>query len=205
MGSDHRRLDAPCTYIDVLEAYPHWNADRSRESGKHSWHRVEDAATGSVALIGGCDVTTLPNNVTHILSVINFQRGQQPLCSTATQQQLVLDLADHYEADLDAVLPRALAFLDDAAATGGLCYCHCEAGRSRSASVLIAWLMRRRVRANLTPSLLQCWATVARKRRIGALNYGFLCRLNDFERALFLGRVDRSSGGRPRHVLCGQG
>lgn len=60
--------------------------------------------------------------------------------------KLVLDINDSPTATdrmRDDVLPQALAFLDQHHDAGRRILVHCSAGRSRSATVLIAWLMKR--------------------------------------------------------------
>jgi len=43
--------------------------------------------------------------------------------------------------ELLAYLDKVVAFIDDATRDGGTILCHCQHGRSRSASVLAAWLI----------------------------------------------------------------
>merc|ERR1719444_196964 len=57
-------------------------------------------------------------------------------------------------------------------------------GRSRSAATVAAYLMRYRVCHGKPPSLLECIASIASRRRITAMNYGFVARLCDLELAL---------------------
>ena len=172
---------------ELTSLYPRWNSERANASGRDSWHRIDDTATGVSVLLGGCsvDLAAVPN-VTHVLSIVSLRRGQKPVQCIADSQPvtLVIDLDDDFDATLHLALPAALQFLDAAASAGGVCYVHCELGRSRSASVVIAWLMSVRATRGLSPSLLQCWALVASRRRISALNYGFLCRLCDHEASL---------------------
>ena len=53
-----------------------------------------------------------------------------------------LKLADNPGSELP--LDQALAFIDAAHAAGGRVLCHCAAGGSRSAAVVIGWVMRER-------------------------------------------------------------
>merc|ERR1711881_208983 len=89
---------------------------------------------------------------------------------------------------------RAFSFLDEAKRTSGIPYIHCEQGRSRSAAMVIGWLMHRRARLGQRPSLLDCYSAVASRRRISALNYGFFARLCDLEGRLALGAYGSYAG-----------
>ena len=53
---------------------------------------------------------------------------------------------------------------------------HCQMGRSRSATVIIAFLMR-----HFQMSLLAAYGHVATRRNVSALNYGFFAQLCDEE------------------------
>ena len=127
----------PQLSVSSLEStYSRWNASRSHASDRGTWHRIEDTTTGSCALLGGCSVE-VNSSVTHVLSLINRGRGQEPVESVHGGQTCVIEIADQFDADIVSVLPACFEFLDAAAESGGLCYVHCECGRSRSALSLI--------------------------------------------------------------------
>merc|ERR1712187_958711 len=52
-----------------------------------------------------------------------------------------LHMHDNASEQLAQHLPRALAFLDEAKASGGKCVVHCTAGMSRSPTVVLAYLI----------------------------------------------------------------
>lgn len=83
-------------------------------------------------------------NIDCVLNVASIQcdanRGQYALKSW-----LVLDLEDspeHAQTFVD-LLPKAVKFIDECLAANHRVLIHCVAGNSRSASVVIAWLMQR--------------------------------------------------------------
>jgi hypothetical protein len=59
-------------------------------------------------------------------------------------------------------------------------FVHCAAGKSRSATIVVAYLMKT-VRINLK----EAWAWVKRARPVVKVNYGFFQQLMAFERELF--------------------
>jgi len=75
--------------------------------------------------------------ITHVVSVID-RKVRSPAC----QQQLWCSIADDPLANLTPVMAKALPFIVDALAGGGRVLVHCEQGRSRSASVVVAHLMQ---------------------------------------------------------------
>ena len=58
-------------------------------------------------------------------------------------QHLQLPLHDDEEANLLQHLPAALSFIDDALSSGGRCLVHCQAGMSRSVSIVSAYMMKK--------------------------------------------------------------
>jgi hypothetical protein len=173
----------------LMEVWPTWNAELENASGPDTfhpihdtWHKLSDSASepplfylGGNAIKGEVFVSL---GISHILSLVSSKRGQKPVDAGTTEiQQLTLDIEDDYDADIRVAFRSAFAFLEEVEKCGGLCYVHCEQGRSRSASVVIAWLMHRRARLGERPSLLECYSAVASRRRISALNYGFFARL----------------------------
>jgi len=190
--------ERPMTLELLEQEYPVWLADAVTASGKDTCHTVYETwiqgrsrcepLAQPLCILGGnavAEAQLLSAGVTHVLSVVSLKR-QQGVAAEASSRfaRLVLDLEDDVDADLLGILPEVLSFVDGAATSRGLCYIHCEQGRSRSASVVIAWLMHRQKQRGLKPSLLNCFAAVASRRRISALNYGFFARLCDFEASL---------------------
>ena len=92
---------------------------------------------------------------------------------------LNISLLDSMEANLLAVLPGALSFIETARQSGGKTLVHCFAGKSRSSSVCIAYLMQTE-RLNL----LEALRYVRRKREVVMPNTGFMHQLKTFERSL---------------------
>lgn len=179
---------AMVSLADVEREYVDWISSKQATSGRGTFHAIHDDAIGAtLCYLGGCDVgaaALVEAKCSHVLSLVSSRKNQKSAAKDGAFVRLVIDIEDDFDADLNSALRRALPFLDEAAAGGTLCYVHCELGRSRSASVVIAWLMHRRARQQQRVSLLECWSAVARTRRISALNYGFFARLLDLERRL---------------------
>eukprot|EP00755_Sulcionema_specki_P004573 Sspe_Gene.30379::Locus_15040_Transcript_1_1_Confidence_1.000_Length_778::g.30379::m.30379/K17614/DUSP3, VHR; dual specificity phosphatase 3 len=110
--------------------------------------------------------------VTRVLSVAVECRGKFQLPTWL--EHTVADADDVGEYNLLAKLEDMLAFIDGAIASGGGVLVHCMAGHSRSASVVISWLMRR-YQLPLKPVL----QLVSTRRDIGP-NEGFLRQLIAF-------------------------
>lgn len=190
----------------LMEMWPTWNAEPENASGPDtfhpihdSWHNFSDSASEPPLLyLGGNAIrgdVIVSLGISHILSLVSSKRGQKPVdAGTAEIQQLTLDIEDDYDADIRVAFRSAFAFLEEIEKCGGLCYVHCEQGRSRSASVVIAWLMHRRARLGQRPSLLECYSAVASRRRVSALNYGFFARLCDLEASLALAAYGSHAG-----------
>ncbi len=92
-------------------------------------------------------------------------------------EQLALRINDDPSVDLLAnVVPAACAFIGDAMACGGRVLVHCNAGVSRSASVVIAHLMQHE-----RLSFCAARAAVARARPVIDPNHGFVAQLEQFK------------------------
>ena len=131
---------------------------------------------------------SLPERCTHVVTLWDDERDLPPLppatLTTARRAgkepaRHVVRVRDVFDADLRSHFDACCAFLSACAAAGGVAYVHCQMGRSRSATVTIAFLMRR-----YAVSLRVAYAHVAMRRDVYALNYGFLAQLNDEEAAL---------------------
>merc|ERR1719463_977440 len=151
--------------------WPEWNTNPANASGSSSCHAIRDSWTKvdqimlkPLIILGGNEVGKAElkaHGVTHILSIVSSVKAQKPAAEDAEGfERLVIELEDDIDADLLSAIQEARGFLNHAAAEG-LCYVHCQMGRSRSAAVTIAWLMHCRARKGLAPSLLYCIAVVA--------------------------------------------
>ena len=94
------------------------------------------------------------------------------------------DSTDRNKADLLSILDEAFAFIDDAKQNNGAVLVHCQVGMSRSASVVIAYLM-----CVEKMSLHAAFVLVKGKRPVTAPNYGFMEQLVEYEQQLFNGKT----------------
>lgn len=91
--------------------------------------------------------------VSHVLSVVGFSTADlrnfrdEPWAQYAGSdgpQHLVIDVDDVEDANLLIEMPRAVAFIDAGLRSGGAVFVHCAAGKSRSVSAVVAYLLWRR-------------------------------------------------------------
>lgn len=75
--------------------------------------------------------------------------------------------------------PAAFSFIDECVAAGGRLLIHCVAGKSRSATILIAYLMETH-----NHSFETAWSLCKEKRPLINPNKGFISQLKDFEKEL---------------------
>jgi len=143
-----------------------------------------DAALNKAYLVGA--------GVTHVLNAAaNLTRGPAPVRTGAEYYQdaglryLGLDLIDLPFADVARHFQASADFIDGALEAGGTVLVHCRQGRSRSASVVAAWLMLRR-RHTAAAAL-----TLLRRHREVRPNNGFLAQLADLDLKLFRARLQK--------------
>jgi protein-tyrosine phosphatase len=91
-----------------------------------------------------------------------------------------ISLLDTSESDLLTILPECFEFVDQACAQGGKVLLHCFAGKSRSASVAIAYVMK-----STFVSLLDAFRLVREKRPCAMPNTGFMKQLKIYEERIF--------------------
>jgi len=77
--------------------------------------------------------------VTHILSVMSGKQHIVPNC-----ELLAVAMADNGTSDLDDVMKRTFDFIKESQHDGKKLLVHCKLGQSRSATIVIAWLMTSR-------------------------------------------------------------
>ena len=92
--------------------------------------------------LGAVDATTdkaklAKIGITHVLSV-----GQEPMNLPEGATAKFIRARDSSTQSLNRVLPEAVAFITEAISGGGKILVHCFAGVSRSASCVIAYLMK---------------------------------------------------------------
>lgn len=115
-------------------------------------------------------------HVTHILTVAPLQNYEPPLSST---KHLCLNILDLPETELSDYYIQAFPFIEDCVQSNGKVLIHCNAGVSRSAAILIAYLMKSQ---NL--SYDAAWTIVKEKRPNINPNIGFIFQLKNYEKQL---------------------
>lgn len=92
---------------------------------------------------------------------------------------LLQQISDDEETNISSIFAEACNFIDHVEKIGGKVLVHCFEGRSRSATMVIAYLM---LRKNFT--LLDAWSTLKRAHRRAQPNDGFARILLDLDRKL---------------------
>lgn len=104
----------------------------------------------------------------------------EPVAAPTLAQVLDLDMEDYEEFDCTAAIAKALPAMTAAIDRGNNVVVNCAAGRSRSTTIVIAYLMTAR-RMTLQDSLL----LVRSRRPIACPNLGFMLQLMKMELGLF--------------------
>jgi len=90
-----------------------------------------------------------------------------------------IKVLDNADTDLSQYFADCFAFIDETLLSGGKVFVHCVAGRSRSATIVIAWLMKSRG-FSLDSAMEHCQAV----RPNVQPNFGFMAQLRRFEKEL---------------------
>ncbi|PSC74445.1 MAP kinase phosphatase with leucine-rich repeats 3 [Micractinium conductrix] len=106
-------------------------------------------------------------------------------------------LRDVEEEDITPHLPDASAFIDEGLASGGSVLVHCHAGKSRSCSLVLSWLMTRR-RWDLNRAL----QFLRRARPEAEPNAGYLAALLRLEEELFGRQTVKMKKTKPEPRSC---
>lgn len=139
------------------------------------YHKIEDEI-----YLGNYDAALkkdelYKNKITHVLVCANFL--DQQFKDDFTYKQL--ELEDIPSQNISSSFIEAIKFIDEAAKQGGGIYVHCFAGISRSATIVIAYLMWKN-----KLSFEEAKAFVRSKRSIIYPNNGFQLQLKEFENLL---------------------
>ncbi|XP_010251080.1 PREDICTED: dual specificity protein phosphatase 1-like [Nelumbo nucifera] len=117
-------------------------------------------------------------NVTHILTVANLP-AQSSLLLTSDFMCKTVEVADKEDMDIVQHFDECFNFIDEAKRVGGGVLIHCFMGRSRSVTVVVAYLMKKHHMC-----LSQALDYVKSKRPQAAPNPGFMLQLLNFEKSL---------------------
>lgn len=122
--------------------------------------------------------------ITHVLDITHAQSQDTPLRISETGwgklknvTYLNIPIYDLESVDLIGQLDRAFAFIDEGRSAKGKVLVHCEVGMSRSASVVIGYL----IHSNTCSSLIQAYDVVKTARMIISPNFGFCEQLSAYE------------------------
>ncbi|KAH1200714.1 Dual specificity protein phosphatase 1 [Glycine max] len=125
-------------------------------------------------------------NITHILTVA----GRIPPAHPNDFVYKIIDgmirfcwkieaVVDRDDEDLKQYFNECFDFIDEAKRLGGGVLVHCFAGRSRSVTIVVAYLMKTR-----GMSFFEALKHVKSIRPAAGPNQGFICQLEDFEKSL---------------------
>lgn len=114
-------------------------------------------------------------NITHILIVARSLSPAFPAEFTYKK----IEVLDSPDTDLVKHFGECFTFIDEGISTGGNVLVHCFAGRSRSVTVVLAYLMKKH-----KMSLESAMSLVRSKRPQVAPNQGFMSQLENFEKSL---------------------
>ena len=108
-----------------------------------------------------------------------------------------IPLRDVEEEEIEPYFAPAAAFIDGALESGGSVLVHCHAGRSRSCSLVLAWLMTRR-----KWTLKKALEFLHERRPQAAPNAGYLQQLAALEAKLFGTQTVKVKKTKPEPKCC---
>ncbi|KAF9671773.1 hypothetical protein SADUNF_Sadunf12G0083400 [Salix dunnii] len=117
--------------------------------------------------------------VTHILCLCANEIGQSESQHPDLFQYKNFSISDHEDSNISSIFGEASDFIDHVESIGGRVLVHCFEGRSRSATLVLAYLMLRK-----KFTLLEAWNALRRAHRRAQPNDGFARVLLDLDRQL---------------------
>ncbi|WCJ36340.1 dual specificity protein phosphatase family protein [Euphorbia peplus] len=142
------------------------------------------SAVTSNLFIGGAlaarSIYTLQHvGITHILCLCANEIGQSDSQYPELFQYKNYSIYDNEDSDISSIFVEACDYIDHVEAANGKVLVHCFEGKSRSATLVLAYLM---LRKNMT--LLEAWNTLRRVHRRAQPNDGFARILLALDRRL---------------------
>jgi len=108
---------------------------------RHWWDRIDDHVVLG-AFPFARDVPNLQcDGVTDVINTCQEYAGPQAAYEKAGITQLRLPTVDFNHPSLENVV-KGVEFIQSVAEKGGTVYVHCKAGRARSATIVLCWLMK---------------------------------------------------------------
>ncbi|XP_058192376.1 dual specificity protein phosphatase 1-like isoform X2 [Rhododendron vialii] len=114
-------------------------------------------------------------NVTHILTVAN----SLPPIHPNDFVYKIIDIPDREDVNIANYFEECFNFIAGAKRTGGGVLVHCFVGKSRSVTIILAYLMKK-----YSMSVSEALKHVKSKRPIASPNSGFMTQLQNFEKSL---------------------
>ncbi|XVF65058.1 hypothetical protein PTKIN_Ptkin09bG0216000 [Pterospermum kingtungense] len=129
---------------------------------------------GSIAAANNMD-TLKSLNITHILTVAS---SLKPAHSNVFVYKII-PVLDKEDTNISQYFDECFDFIDEAKRQGGGVLVHCFVGKSRSVTIVVAYLMKKHAL-----SLSQALEHVKSKRPLAAPNSGFIQQLKELEKSL---------------------
>ena len=129
-----------------------WNMFNARVLKRWNWWDLVDDTVIIGALPSSGHVDALKElGVTGVVNTCEEYQGPVAQYEVAGIEQLYVPTVDFTHPSLEAV-EKGVAFIQRHSDTGGLVYVHCKAGRARSATIVVCWLIHAH---GLTPAEAQ--------------------------------------------------
>jgi atypical dual specificity phosphatase len=111
---------------------------------RHWWDYVDDAVLlGARPLRRDIRNLAEKHGVTGIVNMCEEFQGEQDLYKAIGMEQLWLPTTDFNPPTVE-MISKGVEFIQSKVLAGGKVYVHCKAGRARSATVVICWLVKHR-------------------------------------------------------------
>ncbi len=127
-----------------------------------------------------CDKELLDSHaITHIISLY-----RTPLFPNEFDY-MVINIEDSPMANISKYFEETNKFLDDSKENGYYTLVHCAGGVSRSATIVIAYLLHCAKKNNITTTVDDIIKQIKKNRKSINPNSGFMEQLNDYHKSLF--------------------